>query len=106
MRARPARTANSHINPNGCALLAAAVKVRVSSATDNGSVIAVSCTVDDPRFTNLGNCNSNPLKASDVCPGYPDTYVPTYLCGASGACGHAMTFLKFEEANGFGYGPA
>ena len=97
---------NSPSNP-GCALLGGTVTVGVTSATTNGSVIVVSCSVDDPRFdTNLGYCNSNPLKASDVCPGYPDTYVPTYLCGASGASHHAMTFLKFEEASGFANAPA
>jgi len=97
---------NTGGNPDGCALLGGGVKVGVSSATNNGSVIALSCTVEDPRFDmNAGQCNNNPLKASDVCPGYPDTYVPTYLCGAAGASGHAMTFIKFEEASGFGTAP-
>ena len=93
-------------NPDGCALLNGAVKVGVSSAQAGGNVIAVSCTFNDPRFTNLGNCNGSQLLASSVCPGYPNTYVPAYLCGASGASGRAMTLLKFEEASGFPQAPA
>jgi hypothetical protein len=94
-------------NPSGCALLGGALKVGTSSDTPppaNGSVIAVSCTVDDPRFTGPG-CDGSSLLVSSVCPGYPDNYVPPYLCGAAGASHHAMTFLKFEEANGLAAAP-
>ena len=97
---------NTTLHPNGCALLNGTVKVGVTSTTTNGSVIAVSCTFDDPRFTNLGNCNGSQLLASSVCPGYPNTYVPAYLCGASGATGRAMTLLKFEETGGLSTAPA
>ena len=95
---------NSSTNP-GCTLLGGTVTVGVTSANPNASVIALSCTIDDPRITPMGDCGGQTLLVSDYCPGYPHITVPAYLCGASGASGHAMTFLKFEEANGDAHAP-
>jgi hypothetical protein len=93
-------------NPTGCVLLNGSLKVATSSAQAGGSVIVVSCTVEDTRFDSSGAFTGGTLLVSSVCPGYPETLVPAYLSGASGASGHAMTFFKFEEVGGYSVAPA
>ncbi len=113
--ATPSSACDTTVNPNGCSLLGGQIVIQENKAPPGATLLVTACSVDaDPRFdTVLGACdeaklnrpNDPHLYADDVCPGYPHTKVPAYLCGASGASGHGFTIAKVTEINGYPLAP-
>ena len=113
--ATPSSACDTTVNANGCSLLGGQIVIAQNKAPAGATLLVSSCSVDaDPRFNaTLGACiegsaahpNDPHLYADDVCPGYPHTQVPSYLCGASGASGHGFTVAKVTEVGGYPTAP-
>lgn len=91
----------------GCTLLGGGLQVSTTSGTppnNNGSLLAESCVIVDPRVIGPGECDGSTLTVSTYCSGYPDTVIPPNLCAVGP--GNTLAVIRVQEKNALPVAPS